>query len=125
MRAWRSIREKGRCTPAVILHVSLLPTSPDLPTTKQSSTTSARRLVPHARAMMRALPATLLVLLCAAPAFADDLVTSNRIKVQLFAAPAFVSEVSVDAYHNQCLSLDNNLYGAVVHRGHGCVLMAT
>ncbi|KAL5113429.1 hypothetical protein ACEQ8H_008697 [Pleosporales sp. CAS-2024a] len=39
----------------------------------------------------------------------DALVTKGRIKVQLFAAPAFVSEVSVDAYNAQCLSLDNNL----------------
>lgn len=38
-----------------------------------------------------------------------DLVNKQRIKVQLFAGPAFVSEVSVDAYSNQCLSLDNNL----------------
>ncbi|KAH8701411.1 hypothetical protein GQ44DRAFT_717653 [Phaeosphaeriaceae sp. PMI808] len=37
------------------------------------------------------------------------MVTRTRIKVQLFASPAFVSEVSVDAYDNQCLSLDNNL----------------
>lgn len=43
-------------------------------------------------------------------ASADDTITSNRIKVQLFAAPSFLSEVSVDAYNNQCLSLDNNLY---------------
>ncbi|KAF1913443.1 hypothetical protein BDU57DRAFT_522343 [Ampelomyces quisqualis] len=58
---------------------------------------------------MRFLPATLLALLSAGLAAADDLVTKGRIKVQLFAAPAFVSEVSVDAYDNQCLSLDNNL----------------
>jgi hypothetical protein len=57
---------------------------------------------------MRQLPFSLL-LLCAGLAAADDIVTKGRIKVQLFAAPAFVSEVSVDAYHNQCLSLDNNL----------------
>jgi hypothetical protein len=58
---------------------------------------------------MRFLPASFLTLLSASLAAADDLVTKQRIKVQLFAAPAFVSEVSVDAYHNQCLSLDNNL----------------
>ena len=58
---------------------------------------------------MRTLPLSIL-LLCAGIAAADDLVVKGRIKVQLFAAPAFVSEVSVDAYHNQCLSLDNNLY---------------
>jgi hypothetical protein len=55
------------------------------------------------------LPAAILLALPGL-ASADDLVTKGRIKVQLFAAPAFVSEVSVDAYHNQCLSLDNNLY---------------
>jgi len=60
---------------------------------------------------MRAIPPLLALLTLAA---ADDLVTKGRIKVQLFAAPAFVSEVSVDAYHDQCLSLDNNLYGAAV-----------
>ena len=59
---------------------------------------------------MRFLPASFLALLSVSLAAADDLVTKQRIKVQLFAAPAFVSEVSVDAYHNQCLSLDNNLY---------------
>ncbi|KAF2824097.1 hypothetical protein CC86DRAFT_371515 [Ophiobolus disseminans] len=57
---------------------------------------------------MRPLPPTLLLLLSAL-ATADDLVTKGRIKVQLFAAPAFVSEVSVDAYNGLCLSLDNNL----------------
>jgi hypothetical protein len=55
-------------------------------------------------------PTTALALLISGLAAADDLVTKQRIKVQLFAAPAFVSEVSVDAYHMQCLSLDNNLY---------------
>lgn len=64
----------------------------------------------HACAMMRILPTALLLLLCVLIATADDIVTKGRIKVQLFAAPAFVSEVSVDAYNNQCLSLDNNLY---------------
>jgi hypothetical protein len=59
--------------------------------------------------MMRQLPFSLL-LLCAGLTAADDIVTKGRIKVQLFAAPAFVSEVSVDAYNDQCLSLDNNLY---------------
>jgi hypothetical protein len=63
---------------------------------------------------MRALASTLALALAvfalATLAAADDLVTKGRIKVQLFAAPAFVSEVSVDAYHDQCLSLDNNLY---------------
>ncbi|KAF3043792.1 hypothetical protein E8E12_010327 [Didymella heteroderae] len=49
------------------------------------------------------------VLACANVAVASDMIADNRIKVQLFAAPAFFSEVSVDAYNNQCLSLDNNL----------------
>jgi hypothetical protein len=57
-----------------------------------------------------AVPSAALLLLSATIAAADDLVTKGRIKVQLFAAPAFVSEVSVDAYDDQCLSLDNNLY---------------
>ncbi|KAH7062981.1 hypothetical protein BKA63DRAFT_189936 [Paraphoma chrysanthemicola] len=58
--------------------------------------------------MMRQLPFSML-LLCAGLAAAGDMVSSKSIKVQLFAAPAFVSEVSVDAPNNQCLSLDNNL----------------
>ena len=58
--------------------------------------------------MLRSV-AVFLVALSAGLAAADDLVTRTRIKVQLFAAPAFVSEVSVDAYSQQCLSLDNNL----------------
>lgn len=58
---------------------------------------------------MRFHPQTVLIL-GASLAAADDLVTKTRIKVQLFAGPAFVSEVSVDAYDKQCLSLDNNLY---------------
>jgi hypothetical protein len=64
---------------------------------------------PDASAIMRALSSAALLLMSATLAAADDLVTKGRIKVQLFAAPAFVSEVSVDAYNDQCLSLDNNL----------------
>lgn len=64
----------------------------------------------YACATMRFHPPTLLLLLGATLASADDLVTKTRIKVQLFAGPAFVSEVSVDAYDKQCLSLDNNLF---------------
>jgi hypothetical protein len=60
---------------------------------------------------MRRLPIPLL-LLYASIALADDIITKGRIKVQLFAAPAFVSEVSVDAYDKQCVSLDNNLHVA-------------
>ncbi|KAF9693949.1 hypothetical protein EKO04_008071 [Ascochyta lentis] len=60
---------------------------------------------------MRSLPLAILssILACANVAIAGDIITNFRIKVQLFAAPAFFSEVSVDAYNNQCLSLDNNL----------------
>jgi hypothetical protein len=60
---------------------------------------------------MRGSPLAILlsVLACANVAVADDMIANNRVKVQLFAAPAFFSEVSVDAYNNQCLSLDNNL----------------
>jgi hypothetical protein len=69
------------------------------------------RLNPNARATMRSSPLAILssVLACANVATASDMIADNRIKVQLFAAPAFFSEVSVDAYNNQCLSLDNNL----------------
>jgi hypothetical protein len=65
------------------------------------------------------LPTTLLLATLTA---ADDIVTKARIKVQLFAAPAFVSEVSVDAYHMQCLSLDNNLYAPRLVTGAKCVV---
>ena len=60
---------------------------------------------------MRSLPLAVfsLAFIYANVVFASDMIASNRIKVQLFAAPAFFSEVSVDAYNNQCLSLDNNL----------------
>lgn len=60
---------------------------------------------------MRSSPLAILssVLACANVALGSDMIADNRIKVQLFAAPAFFSEVSVDAYNNQCLSLDNNL----------------
>lgn len=60
---------------------------------------------------MRSLPLAIIasMLACVSIATADDMIANNRIKVQLFAAPAFFSEVSVDAYNSQCLSLDNNL----------------
>jgi hypothetical protein len=92
-------------TRAAVMHIS---PSPDNLTTTTTTHRYLRR-APHARATMRSflLPAAILAL--AGLAAADDLVTKQRIKVQLFAAPAFVSEVSVDAYHMQCLSLDNNL----------------
>ncbi|KAA8622811.1 hypothetical protein PtrSN002B_011174 [Pyrenophora tritici-repentis] len=58
----------------------------------------------------RFLPlSTLLLAAWANLGAADDTITSGKIKVQLYAAPSFLSEVSVDAYNNQCLSLDNNL----------------
>jgi len=41
---------------------------------------------------------------------ADDAVSENRIKVFLFAEPAFYAEVQVDAVNNTCVSLQNNLY---------------
>jgi hypothetical protein len=57
-------------------------------------------------------PLAFLLVLASSARFAaaGDTITQNRIKVQLFAAPSFLSEVSVDAYNNQCLSLDNNLF---------------
>lgn len=36
-------------------------------------------------------------------------VSPDRIKVFLFAAPAFWQEVAIDAYKNVCIDLDNNL----------------
>lgn len=62
----------------------------------------------------RLVPFSTLLLAWAGFALAGDTITSGKIKVQLFAAPSFLSEVSVDAYNNQCLSLDNNLYVALV-----------
>lgn len=69
---------------------------------------------------MRVLPFTTLLAAWTGVAAAGDLVTKGRIKVQLFAAPSFVSEVSVDANNNQCLSLDNNLYAPIIHPSHLC-----
>jgi hypothetical protein len=62
------------------------------------------------------VPFSTLLLAWAGFVLAGDTITSGKIKVQLFAAPSFLSEVSVDAYNNQCLSLDNNLYVAPVLR---------
>ncbi|KAF2279009.1 uncharacterized protein EI97DRAFT_456418 [Westerdykella ornata] len=45
----------------------------------------------------------------AAPGDAEDLVREDRIKVFLYAAPAFWQEVAVDAYRDACTNLDNNL----------------
>lgn len=47
-------------------------------------------------------------------AAADGMVTSTRIKVQLFAAPGYLSEVSIDAHNDVCVSLDNNLIDGMV-----------
>ncbi|KAF1946935.1 hypothetical protein EJ02DRAFT_450269 [Clathrospora elynae] len=59
--------------------------------------------------MIRTLPSTALLLAWTQLTLAGDTITQGRIKIQLFAAPSFLSEVSVDAYNNICLSLDNNL----------------
>ena len=60
----------------------------------------------------RLVSASVVLLACTGTVLADDTISGTKIKVQLFAAPSFLSEVSVDAYNNQCLSLDNNLYVA-------------
>ncbi|KAF2714052.1 hypothetical protein K504DRAFT_368821 [Pleomassaria siparia CBS 279.74] len=52
--------------------------------------------------------ASLLLALCSVVA-ADDAVTDGRIKVFLFAQPAFFSQVQVDAQNDTCVSLRNNL----------------
>jgi hypothetical protein len=100
------------CCPRAALPPSLSP-SPS-PSTSPISVRPARpgRPLLNARAAMRRLSLSLAALVCAwsGTAAAGDIITSLRIKVQLFAAPAFFSEVSVDAYNNLCLSLDNNLY---------------
>jgi hypothetical protein len=41
---------------------------------------------------------------------AGNLVSDDRIKVFLFAAPAFWQEVAIDAYKDACVNLDNNLF---------------
>jgi hypothetical protein len=46
----------------------------------------------------------------AADDLAEDLVREDRIKVFLYAAPAFWQEVGVDAYKDICTNLGNNLY---------------
>lgn len=91
----------------------LRPTSPQPPTTRLDDNTQPCDCANYlnARATMRSLPLAILpsLLACANVATASDMIVDNRIKVQLFAAPAFFSEVSVDAYNGMCLSLDNNL----------------
>ena len=64
----------------------------------------------------RLVSASAVLLACTSTVLADDTISGTKIKVQLFAAPSFLSEVSVDAYNNQCLSLDNNLYVAHTRR---------
>ncbi|KAF2107806.1 hypothetical protein BDV96DRAFT_505414 [Lophiotrema nucula] len=46
----------------------------------------------------------------------DDTPYANeaRVKVYLFAQPAFYSQVAVDAYKHACVSLDNNLIDGLV-----------
>jgi hypothetical protein len=41
---------------------------------------------------------------------AEDLVREDRIKVFLYAAPAYWREVAVDAYKDTCTTLTNNLF---------------
>jgi hypothetical protein len=41
---------------------------------------------------------------------AEDLVREDRIKVFLYAAPAYWREVAVDAYRDTCTTLTNNLF---------------
>jgi hypothetical protein len=115
-------RRSGRCSLTLSASLSVclcccsraaLPPSPS-PSPSPTSVRPARPRRPllNARAAMRRLSLSLAALVCAwsGTAAAGDIITSLRIKVQLFAAPAFFSEVSVDAYNNLCLSLDNNLY---------------
>lgn len=55
------------------------------------------------------LAATLGFLVACSWGASDDIVRSDRIKVFLYAAPAFWQEVAVDAYKDMCTDLDNNL----------------
>jgi hypothetical protein len=98
-----------RHLPVSFVHADLTPSPPTADTLNPRSCDCAEP--PNARATMRSLPLVVLpsLLACANVAIASDMIAPNRIKVQLFAAPAFFSEVSVDAYDGQCLSLDNNL----------------
>lgn len=41
---------------------------------------------------------------------AEDLVREDRIKVFLYAAPAYWREVAVDGYKDTCTALTNNLF---------------
>ncbi|KAF2727026.1 hypothetical protein EJ04DRAFT_517516 [Polyplosphaeria fusca] len=63
--------------------------------------------------------AALALWLCAAVAFPDenpdDPVLEGRIKVWLFAYPAYFKGVLVDAYKDECTSLDNNLIDGQVN----------
>jgi hypothetical protein len=71
-------------------------------------------MMPSSRLVPFSTVLPLLLLAWAGFVLAGDTITAGKIKVQLFASPSFLSEVSVDAYNNQCLSLDNNLYVAPV-----------
>lgn len=55
------------------------------------------------------LVATLGFLVACSWGAADDIVRSDRIKVFLYAAPAFFQEVTIDAYKDSCTDLDNSL----------------
>jgi hypothetical protein len=48
------------------------------------------------------------------PGANEELVRSDRIKVFLYAAPAFWQEVAVDALKDTCTDLDNNLIDGMV-----------
>ncbi|KAL1800770.1 hypothetical protein ACET3X_001112 [Alternaria dauci] len=101
-------------TPALQRSTPFLP--PPAPTTAPStlriSTTVYGRVLDAGDmtpSSCRLVPFSTLLLAWPGFVLAGDTITSGKIKVQLFAAPSFLSEVSVDAYNNQCLSLDNNL----------------
>lgn len=51
-----------------------------------------------------------LVLALAGFALGGDIVANDHIKVFLFGAAAFYSEVAVDVRNDTCLSLNNNLF---------------
>lgn len=54
--------------------------------------------------------ALVFAILCGIGAATEDLVREDRIVVFLFAAPAFWKEVTINAYKNACIHLDNNLF---------------
>jgi hypothetical protein len=102
------------CTSALDAVTPALPRPPSSLVARNHKRLRAKSLL-HAADMMfssRRIPLSTLLLSLSAwtgSVVAGDTITAGKIKVQLFAAPSFLSEVSVDAYNNQCLSLDNNL----------------